>query len=97
MRRFWNWLSRFDLPSGGTSHHHFSESYWTSSALHLEALETRNVLAAGVLATYAVTENWGSGFQAQIQLTNQQSTSVPNWQLAFDYAANITSIWDADH
>ena len=62
----------------------------------IEVLEDRSLLtAAGVAATYSVTNDWGSGFQAQIQLANQQSTSVQNWQLAFNMAANITSIWDA--
>ncbi|HEX4142939.1 MAG TPA: cellulose binding domain-containing protein [Pirellulales bacterium] len=62
----------------------------------IELLEDRSLLtAAGVAATYGVTNDWGSGFQAQIQLANQQATSVQNWQLAFDMARNITSIWDA--
>ena len=61
----------------------------------IEALEDRSMLTTGVTATYSVTNDWGSGFQAQIQLANQQSTSVQNWQLAFDMARNITSIWDA--
>ena len=53
------------------------------------------MLAAGVVASYSLTQDWGSGFQAQIQLTNQQATSVPNWQVQFDFSRNITSIWDA--
>jgi len=61
----------------------------------IEVLEDRAMLTAAVAATYSVTNDWGSGFQAQIQLANQQSTSVQNWQLAFDMARNITSIWDA--
>lgn len=42
-----------------------------------------------------VTNDWGTGFQAQVQLTNTQTTNVTNWKLEFDYARNITSIWDA--
>jgi hypothetical protein len=48
-----------------------------------------------VTATYAVTNSWTSGFQAQLTLNNPQTTSVTNWKLEFDLAANITSIWDA--
>lgn len=62
--------------------------------LEVELLEDRTV-PAGVLADYAVTTDWGSGFQAGIELTNQQAASVVNWQLEFDYAPNITSIWNA--
>lgn len=63
--------------------------------LCLEALEERLVPSAAVLANYAVSNDWGSGLQAQITLTNNQATSVPNWNLSFDYTGNITSIWDA--
>ena len=60
----------------------------------LERLEDRT-LFAGVVAGYAVTQDWGSGFQAGIRLTNSQTTDVTSWRLEFDYSANITSIWDA--
>jgi hypothetical protein len=57
-------------------------------------LEDRAV-PAGVLASYAVIQDWGSGFQAQVSLANQQASAVPNWTLAFDYPASIGAIWDA--
>ena len=60
-----------------------------------ESLEDRNLLANGVVANFVMTQDWGSGFQAQIQLHNEQTSSVNNWTLEFDFAANITSIWDA--
>ncbi|HEY2760890.1 MAG TPA: cellulose binding domain-containing protein, partial [Pirellulales bacterium] len=59
-----------------------------------ESLEPRALLAATVAADYEVTQNWGSGFQAQLTLRNSQSTPVSNWTLEFDYGASITSIWD---
>ena len=37
----------------------------------------------------------GSGFQGTVTLQSQQAAAVTNWRLEFDYAANITSIWDA--
>ncbi len=52
------------------------------------------MLTATVVASYAVTQNWGSGFEGQINLTNQQTVAVPNWTLEFDFGASITSIWD---
>jgi hypothetical protein len=57
-------------------------------------LEDRAV-PTGVAANYAVTQDWSSGFQAQISLVNQQASAVPNWTLAFDYSASIAAIWDA--
>jgi len=59
-----------------------------------ESLEDRAMLAAGVTPVFAVTNDWGSGYQAQITLNNQQSTSVTNWKLEFDMPSNITSLWD---
>src|SRR3569623_2141083 len=63
--------------------------------LGLGALEDRAMLATGVVASYAVVNDWGTGFQALLQQSNQRATSVANWQLEFDMARNITSIRDA--
>jgi hypothetical protein len=62
--------------------------------LSLEILEDRTV-PSGVLANFTVLDNWGTGFEAQLSLVNQQTTPVPNWNLAFDMSASISSIWDA--
>ena len=59
-----------------------------------ESLEARSLLS-GVSTAFQVTQDWGSGFQASMSITNAQSSDVNNWQLEFDYPANITSIWDA--
>lgn len=64
------------------------------SSLRVEQLEVRDV-PAGVVASYAVTQDWGSGFQGQVRLDNQQTSNVANWRLEFDYTASISSIWDA--
>lgn len=59
-----------------------------------EALEVRRV-PAGATASFSVAQDWGTGFQASINLTNTQATSLDNWVLQFDYAASIDSIWNA--
>ncbi|HVX61702.1 MAG TPA: cellulose binding domain-containing protein [Pirellulales bacterium] len=64
-------------------------------SLGCEALEARELLTANVAADYAVVNDWNSGFQAELSLANQQSTGVQGWQLEFDMARNITSIWNA--
>jgi hypothetical protein len=60
-----------------------------------ELLECRAVLATGVIPTFTVSNDWGSGFQAALRLDNHQATAVANWRLEFDLPANITSIWNA--
>ncbi|MGE3819186.1 MAG: cellulose binding domain-containing protein, partial [Isosphaeraceae bacterium] len=59
----------------------------------VETLEPRVVLS-GVTATHAVTQDWGSGFQATVSLRNAGSTAVSNWTLEFDTTAAISSLWD---
>lgn len=66
----------------------------SSWSIDVEMLEKRSLLS-GVSVGMTVTNDWGTGFQGQIQLTNTQTTNVTNWKLEFDYARNITSIWDA--
>jgi chitinase len=60
----------------------------------VESLEPKTLLAGNVVPNYVVTQNWDSGFEGQITLTNQQTAAVKNWTLAFDYGASITDIWD---
>jgi aryl-phospho-beta-D-glucosidase BglC (GH1 family) len=45
--------------------------------------------------TFAVTNDWGSGFQAAMTITNNQTTTMTNWTLEFDWDRNITQIWNA--
>ena len=59
----------------------------------IEVLEGRAVMTA-VVPTYSVTQNWGRGFQGQLQLANKDTVAVPNWTVSFDLAANLTSVWD---
>lgn len=59
----------------------------------VEALEGRAVLTA-VVPVWSVTQDWGSGFQGQIQLTNKDTVPIPDWTVQFDLAADLTSVWD---
>jgi len=61
--------------------------------LLVEELENRLAPAS---VTYAVTQDWTSGFQANLTIKNEPAAAaVANWTLEFDYAAQISSIWDA--
>jgi len=59
-----------------------------------ESLEQRAMMAV-VAPAYEVCQDWGSGFQAGIELQNQDVEDVNDWTISFDYGADITSIWDA--
>ncbi|MFN4257861.1 MAG: cellulose binding domain-containing protein [Gemmataceae bacterium] len=65
----------------------------------LEMLEPRLAPATGIDTTpavsYSISNDWGSGFQAGITLTNDQGSPISDWRLAFDFTAQIQSIWNA--
>jgi hypothetical protein len=49
----------------------------------------------GATASFEVTDDWGTGFGAQITVVNNGSTAINNWTLSFDWDRSITDIWDA--
>ena len=63
-----------------------------------EQLEDR-VTPSGVdtnpAVAYQVVNSWGSGLQANVTVPNNEGTQVNNWELQFDYALPIASIWNA--
>ena len=60
----------------------------------LMALEAR-LVPANFTVDYVLTNDWVSGYQASVKVTNLDSTPVTDWKLEFDYASNISSLWDA--
>ncbi|MGL5676968.1 MAG: glycoside hydrolase family 19 protein [Cellulosilyticaceae bacterium] len=44
--------------------------------------------------TFAITSDWGSGFNYSVVITNSKSTRLTDWTLSFDYSGEITSAWD---
>jgi cellulase/cellobiase CelA1 len=42
-----------------------------------------------------VSDDWGSGFTAQAQLTNISGKQIESWRVEFDYPYNIGNIWNA--
>jgi hypothetical protein len=49
-----------------------------------------------VHVTYAVTQDWGTGFQATLTVTNNASWTISTWSLGFDAPWAITDIWGAE-
>ncbi|MFO0963964.1 MAG: cellulose binding domain-containing protein [Phycisphaerales bacterium] len=48
-----------------------------------------------VHTTYAVTQDWGSGYQAAFTLTNNAAYAIADWTIAFDAPWAITDLWGA--
>ena len=45
---------------------------------------------------YKVESDWGSGFTANITITNNSDETLEDWILEFDYSRSITHIWNAE-
>jgi hypothetical protein len=67
---------------------------WAGLAVALALVCTAHAAAAQT-ATVTVVNQWATGFQAEVRITNPAPTALTNWVLEMDLAANITSLWDA--
>jgi GH18 family chitinase/aryl-phospho-beta-D-glucosidase BglC (GH1 family)/predicted carbohydrate-binding protein with CBM5 and CBM33 domain len=60
---------------------------------------TITVVAASVTGTLTVLQtiqnDWGTGFTAQVVISNPTSAAVSNWSLGFTFDGKITDIWSA--
>jgi aryl-phospho-beta-D-glucosidase BglC (GH1 family) len=61
----------------------------------LERLEDRLAPAGTAPAiNFAVVNDWGSAFQAQIAITDNLSSAINNWTLSFNFDHAITNLWN---
>jgi aryl-phospho-beta-D-glucosidase BglC (GH1 family) len=51
--------------------------------------------ATGNSYQFSVQNDWGSGFTANVSVTNNGTTPINGWTLEFDSPVNITNIWNA--
>ncbi|MEU8587892.1 glycoside hydrolase family 18 chitinase [Streptomyces sp. NPDC048664] len=54
--------------------------------------------ATAATATYAKTQDWGTGFEGRWTVTNSGSTALGSWTIEWDFPSgtSVTSAWDAD-
>ncbi|KIR60837.1 glycosyl hydrolase family 18 protein [Micromonospora haikouensis] len=54
--------------------------------------------AGSVTATFAKAQDWGTGHETRVTVTNGSAASVSTWRIEFDLPAGttISSAWDAD-
>ncbi|MBM3465862.1 MAG: hypothetical protein FJX76_27550, partial [Armatimonadetes bacterium] len=79
-------------PSGGTA-----ATATTVSAEPIvahEILRTAAALPATYKVTFMITSNWGSGFGADVVITNLGSQKITGWTLEFDFKPGIDQIWN---
>ncbi|MFB7460329.1 glycosyl hydrolase family 18 protein [Streptomyces sp. NPDC056188] len=54
--------------------------------------------ATSATATYAKTQDWGTGFEGKWTVTNSGSAAISSWTIEWDFPSgtSVTSAWDAD-
>ncbi|MGW3662741.1 glycosyl hydrolase family 18 protein [Streptomyces sp. NPDC005141] len=54
--------------------------------------------ATTATATYAKTQDWGTGFEGKWTVKNTGSTAISSWTIEWDFPSgtSVTSAWDAD-
>ncbi|MEK8105035.1 cellulase family glycosylhydrolase [Micromonospora sp. M12] len=53
--------------------------------------------ASAATAVFSVTNNWGSGYQGQVTVTNDTSTPITSWRVEFDLpsSTSVSQSWNA--
>src|ERR1700753_1606256 len=41
------------------------------------------------------TADWGTGFSAEVTVTNRSATPISNWAVQFDVGRQVDTIWNA--
>ncbi|MEU2154118.1 glycoside hydrolase family 18 chitinase [Streptomyces sp. NPDC019396] len=64
----------------------------------LVGLATPAEAAASTTATYAKTQDWGSGFEGKWTVKNTGTTAITSWAVEWDFPSgtSVTTAWDAD-
>ncbi|MFC0003330.1 glycosyl hydrolase family 18 protein [Micromonospora siamensis] len=68
-------------------------------AMAIAAVPVATASAAGtVTATFTKVQDWGTGHEARVTVSNGTSAGVDNWRIEFDLPTGTTigSFWDAD-
>ncbi|MHC5541428.1 cellulose binding domain-containing protein, partial [Singulisphaera rosea] len=47
------------------------------------------------VVAYSAVNDWGSGLQGQVTITNDEATPLKDWTLSFDYPRQIANLWNA--
>ncbi|SER79833.1 Protein of unknown function [Butyrivibrio fibrisolvens] len=85
-----------DIPVGGSVFFGFS----VGAAFNGEPTDFKNLNAKtdtqeeDYTVTYEVIADWGTGFTGQVTITNNTDKTIEDWGLEFDFANEITQIWN---
>jgi len=66
-----------------------------SSSLGLGLSNSAVAATADVTVDWIITQDWGTGFQGTVRVTNNTGSAIDPWSLTVPYGSAITSTWDA--
>lgn len=67
----------------------------TASTLAIAVPAFASATAADVSVDWSVSQDWGTGYQGSVRITNNSGHAINPWSVTIPYANAITSIWDA--
>lgn len=51
-------------------------------------------LTATVEVGFSITDQWATGYNGKITISNRANTAIQGWTLEFDFAGTITNLWN---
>ena len=86
-----------DIPVGGSVTFGFTGTYTDDIVAPTNVkliTEKQNATDEEYSIDYQLMSDWGNGFTAQIIITNNTDKPMEAWHLEFDYAGEISNIWN---
>ena len=67
----------------------------TAASLAIVLPSGAQATTADVWVEWTVTQDWGTGYQGAVRVTNNSDHAINPWSVTIPYANSITSVWDA--
>ena len=67
----------------------------TVGVIAVAAPSMASALASDVNIDWTITQDWGTGYQGSVRVTNNSGRAIDPWSVTVPYANGISSAWDA--
>ena len=67
----------------------------TVGVIAIAAPSMASAAASDVNIDWTITQDWGSGYQGSVRVTNNSGRALDPWSVTVPYANTISSAWDA--
>jgi len=67
----------------------------TVGVIAVAAPSMASAAASDVNIEWTITQNWGTGYQGSVRVTNNSGRAIDPWSVTVPYANGISSAWDA--